>query len=314
MVAAKGHVAHGHIEEVLGIIDALVTLNGNAGVLIELLGNAPGEAVQLHAVQFAVAHGLRQTAEEIAHAAGRLQDVAGLEAHVGEGIIDGPDDNRGGVMGIEGGRPSRRILVLGQQGLELPVLAVALVKAVRKPAPAHVLGQNLLLLRSGEAVLRLQLFQQPDGLDVAVELLAGSACAQGIIMDAVVVALLRGDFRVQNGGRYFAAVAAYRRGRGKLDGGGLFRFRGGLRFRLLRGAGLLCGLRRVSIGGEEMAVHRVFGQLHLELRTGHDLMEQRAVRVIQGHILVTVSQQLIFLRADVDRRPQGDMVRGLRCG
>ena len=156
-------------------------------------------------------------------------------------------------MGIEGGRPRRRILVLGQQGLELPVLAVALVKAVRKPAPAHVLGQNLLLLRSGEAVLRLQLFQQPDGPDVAIELLAGGSCAQGIVMDTVVVALLRGDFRVQNGRRHFA-VPAYRRGRGKLDGGGLFRLRGGFRFRLLRGAGLLCDIRRSSISREQVAV------------------------------------------------------------
>ena len=253
LVAAKGHVAHGHVKEVLWVIDALVALNGNAGPLIELLGDASGEAVQLHAVQLAVGHGLRQTAEEIAHAAGRLQDVAGLEAHVGEGIIDGPDDNRGGVMGIEGGRPRRRILVLGQQGLELPVLAVALVKAVRKPAPAHVLGQNLLLLRSGEAVLRLQLFQQPDGPDVAIELLAGGARTKSIVMDTVVVALLRWDFRVQDSRGHFA-VPAYCRGRGKLDGGGLFRFQSGLRFRLLRGAGLLCDLRRIHMGREQMAV------------------------------------------------------------
>ena len=87
LVAAKGHVAHGHVKEVLWVIDALVALDGNAGPLIELLGDASGEAVQLHAVQFRPGHGLRQTAEEVAHAAGRLQDVAGLEAHVGEGII-----------------------------------------------------------------------------------------------------------------------------------------------------------------------------------------------------------------------------------
>ena len=131
-------------------------------------------------------------------------------------------------------------------------------------------------------------------------------------MDVVIVALPRGDFRVQNGRRHFA-VPAYRRGRGKLDGGGLFRLRGGFRFRLLRGAGLLCGLCRVSIGGEQMAVQRVFGQLGVKLYTGHDLVEQWAVRVIQGHTLVVVGQQLIFFFADVDRGPQRDMVRGLWC-
>ena len=116
LIIAKGHVAHGHVKEVLGIIDALVTLDGNAGVLVELLGDAPGETVQLHAVQLAVGHGFRQTAEEVAHTAGWLQNVTGLEAHVGEGVVDGPDDHRGGVMGIEGGRSCGRILVLGQQG------------------------------------------------------------------------------------------------------------------------------------------------------------------------------------------------------
>ena len=253
LVAAKGHVAHGHIEEVLGIIDALVTLNGNAGVLIELLGDASGEAVQLHAVQFRPGHGLRQTAEEVAHAAGRLQDVAGLEAHVGEGIIDGPDDHRGSIVGIEGGRPRGRILVLGQQGFELRILAVALVETVRKPAPAHVPGQYFLFLRGGEAVLGLQPFQKADGLDVAVELLSGGAHAQGIVMNTVVMALLHGDFRVQDSRGHFA-VPAYCRGRGKLDGGGLFRFQSGLRFRLLRGAGMLCDLRRIHMGREQMAV------------------------------------------------------------
>ena len=143
-------------------------------------------------------------------------------------------------MGVEGGRPRRCVLVLGQQGLELPVLAVALVETVRKPAPAHVLGQDFLFLRGSEAVLGLQLFQQPDGPGIAVELLAGGSCAQGVVMDVIVVPLLRRDFRVQDSRGHFA-VPAYRRGRGKLDGGGLFRFRGGFRFRPLRGAGLLCG-------------------------------------------------------------------------
>ena len=73
-------------------------------------------------------------------------------------------------------------------------------------------------------------------------------------MNAVVVALLRGDFRMQDSRGHFAAVSAYCRGWGKLDGGGLFRLRGSLRFRLLRGAGLLCDLRRIHMGREQMAV------------------------------------------------------------
>ena len=133
---------------------------------------------------------------------------------------------------------------------------MALVETVRKPAPAHVPGQYFLFLRGGEAVLGLQLFQQPNGFDIAIELLSGGAHAQGIVMNTVVMALLHGDFRVQDSRGHFA-VPAYCRGRGKLDGGGLFRLRGGLRFRLLR-VGLrlclFCGFQCGRIGGEQMAV------------------------------------------------------------
>ena len=126
----------------------------------------------------------------------------------------------GGVMGIEGGRPRRRILVLGQQGFQLPVLAVALVKAVRKPPQPTYWAKISCSSGGSKAVLRLQPFQKADGLDVAVEFLSRGAHAQGIVMNAVVVALLRGDFRMQDSRGHFAAVSAYCRGWGKLDGGG----------------------------------------------------------------------------------------------
>ena len=56
---------------------------------VEQLCDAAADAVQLHAVQFRPGHALRQTAEEAAHAAGWLQDVAALEAYVLQGLIDG---------------------------------------------------------------------------------------------------------------------------------------------------------------------------------------------------------------------------------
>ena len=52
LIAAKRHITHSHIKEVFGITDTLVALDSDAGTLIELLGDAPRQAVQLHTVQF----------------------------------------------------------------------------------------------------------------------------------------------------------------------------------------------------------------------------------------------------------------------
>ena len=297
LIASKRNIAHSHIKEVFGIADTFIALDGNAGTLIELLGDAPGEAVQLHTVQLAVPHGLRQHPEEVAHAAGRLQDVAALEAHIGKHVIDGPDDHGGGIVGVESRRPGGGIFLLGQQGLELGILAVALLEAVSQTAPAHILGQNLLLFRRGETALRLQLFQQPDGSDIAGEFFAGGAHAQSVVVDVVVMALFLRDFRVKDGGRDFSGSARCRRSCGCLLPL--------LRLGLLRsgwGFGLrLDGLLQISqefshwSGGlplsQQMLVQGIFGHLDVKLGARHDVLEQRAVRFAQGHAVIPVGHQ-----------------------
>ena len=59
--------------------------------ILELAGDAPGDAVQLHAVQLAFAHAIREHPEEVAHAAGRFQNVAAVKAHLLHGLINGAD-------------------------------------------------------------------------------------------------------------------------------------------------------------------------------------------------------------------------------
>ena len=79
----KGHVTNGHIKETVRQIGFLKALYRNAVFLVQLLGNAPGNAVQLHAVHLGITHILRQQTHEVANAAAGFQDIAGLEAQIG---------------------------------------------------------------------------------------------------------------------------------------------------------------------------------------------------------------------------------------
>ena len=79
----KGHVANGYIKEAVRQIGFLKALYRNDVLLVQLLGNAPGNAVQLHTVHFGIFHILRQQTHEVANAAAGFQDIAGLEAQIG---------------------------------------------------------------------------------------------------------------------------------------------------------------------------------------------------------------------------------------
>ena len=105
LVLTEWDVAHSQIVEV-PTVGSLETGHGDVGLGIKLLGNAPGEAVQLRAVQLGRGHALRQEAEEIAHAAGGFQDVAAGESHIAHSLIDGLDNGRAGVVGVHWPAPN----------------------------------------------------------------------------------------------------------------------------------------------------------------------------------------------------------------
>ena len=87
LVRAKGHVADSQIEEILPIC-VFKACDGNIGLRVKVLRNPAGDAVQLYAVQSAIVHAFRQKSEEIADTTGRLQDIAGTEAHLLHSGID----------------------------------------------------------------------------------------------------------------------------------------------------------------------------------------------------------------------------------
>ena len=65
LIVAKGHVADGEVEEVTPV-RRFKARDGDVGLGIKLLRDAPGDAVQLHTVQAAGLHSFRQHSEEIA--------------------------------------------------------------------------------------------------------------------------------------------------------------------------------------------------------------------------------------------------------
>ena len=116
LVLSKGHVADGKVEEIPPV-GGFKACHGNVCLGIELLGDSAGDAVQLHTVQAASLHLLREKPEKVPDAHGRLQDVAGLEAHVSNGFIDCLDNRGAGVVSVQRGSSGGGVFLRGKCGV-----------------------------------------------------------------------------------------------------------------------------------------------------------------------------------------------------
>ena len=112
LILSKGYVAHGEVEEVLSVGGFKVG-HGNIRLWIELLCDSAGNTVQLHAVEPAAFHALRQHTEEVAHAHAWLQNIAGLETHILHRVVNGADNGGTGVVGVEGGGAGGGVFLRG---------------------------------------------------------------------------------------------------------------------------------------------------------------------------------------------------------
>ena len=90
---AERNIADGGVEKAVGKIRLFKALHRNGGLLIELLGNPSGNAVQLHTVKLRVLHTLREHTEEASNTAGGLQNVAMPETHVLHRFVNGANDH-----------------------------------------------------------------------------------------------------------------------------------------------------------------------------------------------------------------------------
>ena len=189
LVLSKGHVADGKVEEIPSV-GGFKACHGNVCLGIELLGDSAGDAVQLHTVQAASLHLLREKPEKVPDAHGRLQDVADLKAHVSNGFIDCLDNRGAGVVGVQRGSSGRSVFFGRKRRIKLhkftfPVFP-ALIERIRKTAPADIAGQDFLLFRRGLQALKLQLLQKIDSRHIRPELGLCAADAQLIVHDAEV--------------------------------------------------------------------------------------------------------------------------------
>ena len=194
---AKGDVAYGEVEKAVREVSFLIAPHRNTGLGVELLGDTPGNAVQLYAVQPGRGHAFRQQAEEIAHAAGRLQNIALFKTHLLNGLIDGLDNQGACIMGIEGGGPRRFVFAVRQQAFQFLILGgprgLVRVKGIGDASPAHIAGQDFLLRFSGGPAVPLDLFQGADCLYIHAILDPRPAYTQVII----------GDVKILGGGVLF---------------------------------------------------------------------------------------------------------------
>ena len=219
----KRNVAHGHIKEAVGHLHLFKAVHGDLAVLIELLGDAPGNAVDLHAIGFAPGHAVRQHPDKVTDAAGRLQNVAGLEAHLREGVVHGLDDDGRGVKGRQRAGSGSGVFILGKQGFQFFIVAAALVKAIGQTTPAHIVRQDFLLLRHGQPSFFLNLLECADRLNIGIIFLGGSAIAQLWIGDMEAVSFFGGYLRVQHGKLHTLPALLRRRESGGLLHGGRWR-------------------------------------------------------------------------------------------
>ena len=87
LILTERHIADCQIIEILAV-GGFKSGNSNVCLWVQFFRNTPGDAVQFHTVQSAICHGVRQHPEKVADAHGRLQDVAGLKAHLFDCLIN----------------------------------------------------------------------------------------------------------------------------------------------------------------------------------------------------------------------------------
>ena len=93
-------------------------------------------------------------------------------------------------MGVEGGRAGGFIFCRGKGVFQLLILGspagLAVIKGIRQTAPAHIPGQNLLLLTGCLPALGFNGFQSGNGVHIPAELDLGTAHTQILVRNAEV--------------------------------------------------------------------------------------------------------------------------------
>ena len=197
----EGDIADCSVKEAVGKICILEALHRNAVFLIQLLGDPPGNVVQLHAIELRVIHAFGNKSHKVSDAAGGLQHIAGLKAHVLQGTVYRLDHHGRRIEGRQRGFPCRRIFLIGKHRLQLGIMGIVLFEELGETAPAHIVGKHTLLGRRCQPVFRIQLIQKLNGADIVIEPFQRCAHADVIVLNLEVGSVLGVDLRMQHMGR-----------------------------------------------------------------------------------------------------------------
>ena len=244
LVLTEGDISHGEVKKVPAVC-GFKACHGDVCFGIELFGNPPGDGIQFHTIQAAVAHFFREHTEKVTHTHGRLQNVAGLEAHISNRFIDCPDDCGAGVMRIQGGSTGGFIFCRGKGAFQFLILGspagFAVIKGIRQTAPAHIPGQDFLLRTGCLSALGFNVFQGGDGIHIPAEFDLGTTHAQVLVCNAEV--LYAGDGGITGRLRLLCAESLHHNVIGQIGFlTGIYRNGFGGHFRLNRRVFLLCFL------------------------------------------------------------------------
>ena len=226
LILSKRHIADGKVKEVVRQVGFFIACDLNFRFLVKLLRNAPGQAIQLHAVQLGIV-GIELAVpmpEERTNAHAGFQHIAAHTADMLQGAIHSMNDRRRCVKGSQRGFPRSGVFVLGQQGFQLLVLGMPVilagVKGICQTAPAKIASQNVLFLltcrRTTGCHALLDFFQRVDGLHIGCKLCFGSFRDDRFIRCKVVRAVILGRFLTRSKAVYILHDLRYK--------GGFFRF------------------------------------------------------------------------------------------
>ena len=194
----EGDIADCSVKEAVGKVCTLKALHCDAVFLIQLLGDPPGNTVQLHTIELRVIHAFGNKSHKVADATGGLQHIAGLKVHILQGAVHRLDHHGRRIEGRQRGFSRRRIFLIGKHILQLGIMGIVLLEELRETAPTHIVGKYALLRGCCQSVFRIQLVQELNGTDIVIEPFQRRAHTDIIALDLEVSAVLGVDFRMQH--------------------------------------------------------------------------------------------------------------------
>ena len=99
------NVTDSRIKEAVRQFRLFKSLHRNRGLLIKLLSDSSGNAVQFHAVQLGLCHTVGQHTKKVTYTTGGFQNVALSEVHALQRLIHGANNHRRRVKCRQGGFP-----------------------------------------------------------------------------------------------------------------------------------------------------------------------------------------------------------------